>query len=84
MRADRVLVKAATEEQKMRIRARAHAGAHKRAGKLIPKPCEICGAEKNVEMHHDDHSKPLEVRWICCHCHRALTHKAYVTQYRIG
>jgi hypothetical protein len=35
-----------------------------RAGQLIRKPCEICGSTK-TEGHHDDYSKPLEIRWLC-------------------
>ena len=27
-------------------------------------PCEICG-DPNSEAHHEDYSKPLEVRWLC-------------------
>jgi hypothetical protein len=26
--------------------------------------CEICGSEEVVK-HHDDYSKPLEIRWLC-------------------
>ena len=40
-----------------------------RSGRLIPQPCEKCGAAK-VEMHHEDYLKPLEVRWLCLPCHR--------------
>jgi len=32
-------------------------------------PCEVCGAIENVHKHHDDYSKPLEVRWLCCQHH---------------
>ena len=39
-------------------------GREIRAGRLIKKPCEICG-ERKVHGHHDDYAKPLEVRWLC-------------------
>lgn len=35
-----------------------------RAEILKKQPCEKCGAVK-VQAHHDDYSKPLEVRWLC-------------------
>lgn len=35
-----------------------------RDGKLIPQPCEKCSDPK-AEAHHDDYSKPLDVRWLC-------------------
>jgi hypothetical protein len=39
-----------------------------KSGKLIRLPCEICGSLK-VQAHHEDHSKPLEVRWLCSRHH---------------
>lgn len=39
-----------------------------RDGKLIRQPCEKCG--ERAQAHHDDYSKPLEVRWLCPSHHR--------------
>lgn len=33
-------------------------------GKLVRLPCEVCGIEE-VDAHHDDYSKPLDVRFLC-------------------
>ena len=43
-----------------------------RKGTIAPLPCEQCGNPR-TEAHHDDYSKPLEVRWLCKH-HHLLAH----------
>ena len=40
------------------------------AGRLVPLPCEVCG-EAKAQAHHDEYSKPLDVRWLCVEHHRA-------------
>jgi hypothetical protein len=42
-----------------------------REGKLIkPSHCSDCECEHNrLHGHHDDYSKPLDVRWLCPTCH---------------
>lgn len=46
-------------------------------GDLVKGPCEGCGKppSRRVHAHHADYSKPLEVRWLCTHCH-GLEHRA--------
>lgn len=39
-----------------------------RSGKLVRQPCEQCGATPG-HAHHDNYSKPLDVRWLCRPCH---------------
>ncbi len=39
-----------------------------RDGRLVRQPCEVCGNEKS-EAHHDDYSKPLDVKWLCTRHH---------------
>ncbi len=42
-----------------------------KTGYVVKGACEICGIIK-VESHHDDYSKPLEVRWLCHQHHCEL------------
>lgn len=41
-----------------------------RDGKLFPENCEVCGSDFAVHAHHDDYSKPLNVRWLCAAHHK--------------
>ena len=53
-----------------------------RTGKLKKQPCEICGATERIHAHHDDYSKPYEIRWLCTVCHRKLHAKLQGQQLR--
>ena len=41
-----------------------------RRGKLVRGPCAVCGATEDIDGHHTDYTKPLEVVWLCKPHHR--------------
>jgi len=52
-------------------RARNLANNAVRDGKLVKQRCEQCDWPV-AEKHHDDYTKPLEVRWLCVWCHAKI------------
>src|SRR5690606_1514330 len=45
------------------------------SGKLIkPVQCESCSEEKELEAHHSNYNKPLDVQWLCKQCHENTHH----------
>jgi len=64
--------------QPLKYAAHTATGNAIRDGRLVRQPCEKCGAIE-VEAHHDDYGKPLDVRWLC-RLHHLEHHgkKAYV------
>lgn len=34
-----------------------------------PKVCSLCQTETDIQAHHRDYNKPLEVEWLCRMCH---------------
>jgi hypothetical protein len=45
------------------------------AGRVLRKPCEVCGSAGS-QGHHTDYSKPLDVMWLCPVHHAAEHAKA--------
>ncbi len=41
--------------------------------------CELIGCEELGERHHDDYSKPYEIRWLCRKHHKIL-HRKYMEE----
>jgi len=44
-------------------------------GKLVKTPCMVCG-ESEVEGHHPDYSRPLDVVWLCRKHHMEIHGKS--------
>ena len=52
-------------DARKRAIARSYLKVYIRRGKLTKWPCEVCGTNEQVEAHHADYSKPLQVQWRC-------------------
>ena len=63
-------------ENKLKLQAKWKVKYALKTGKIKRKVCEICG--KKAEAHHEDYSKPLEVKWFC-HKHHMGVHKQILT-----
>ena len=54
--------------------ARELAQSYIRTGRI--KRAEVCNLCKekseNIEAHHEDYNKPLDIKWLCMACHRKL------------
>lgn len=50
--------------------ARAIVGNAVRDGRITkPTSCQTCGKQKQLDGHHSDYAKPLDVMWLCRQCH---------------
>jgi len=74
----RIKIRAAAKRARLkypdRAKARDAVNYQIRTGRLKRLPCEVCGAER-TQAHHDDYSKPLEVKWLCMLHHREADRK---------
>lgn len=69
----RIGPRAVLTPQDRRLRANARAAVKVRLvrGTMTRGPCEVCATTVDVEAHHDDYSRPFDVRWLCRAHHRA-------------
>lgn len=59
-------------QQANKHKRRAHAAVHRAvvAGRLVrPDVCYLCGGGGDIQAHHEDYSRPLDVVWLCASCH---------------
>lgn len=70
------LNRAYSEKYKDRKMSHTIISNQRRDGKIIPKPCEVCGGHDRIQAHHPDYSKPLEIVWLCQPHHMEL-HRRY-------
>lgn len=62
--------------ERNRIKELAHRAVARalKTGALVRLACERCG-DPNTEAHHDDYTKPLDIKWLCDIDHKARHHE---------
>ena len=67
----------ADPQLKVKHRAREELNRAVKCGRVNKSPCLGC-KNPEVEGHHEDYSRPLDVIWLCKKCHTAM-HRARAT-----
>lgn len=66
-------VRTFTQKNPLKRRAWDIIANEKRTGRIeVPYQCENCQGIKPLDAHHDDYSKPLEIKWLCRVCHQQV------------
>lgn len=69
----KVATKAWHTRNKEKCRAHRILGYNLKLGRIVrPEECSQCGAVARLDGHHEDHSKPLDVEWLCRGCHKQV------------
>lgn len=63
--------RAETARRRAQLRCKAAVARALRDGRLTKGVCEACGA-LDVEAHHEDYDRPLDVNWLCPKHHARL------------
>lgn len=59
-----------------KIRARKLLQYAFKMGRIEKLPCEACGSEES-QAHHEDYSKPMDVKWFC-NLHHSHVHHGWL------
>jgi hypothetical protein len=65
-------------ERKKRRKCRSDLNHAIEQGKITRGVCEVCG--ELAEAHHDDYSKPLDVKWFCFRHHKIYENAELLTK----
>lgn len=71
VRANREYYRDRYHREKDKCTARIALNGALKMGRVTREPCETCSSTTDVEGHHDDYTRPLDVRWLCTVCHAA-------------
>lgn len=67
--------------ESVKYKARTRLNNALRDGRILKDRCAKCGGTVDVQAHHHDYSKPLDVVWLCFVCHRGDGHEQWVSDF---